>query len=91
MAAPPYDLQMPTAIRAEVDEVTAALVHRIAQSQGRSVEAFASAVIREAAEQEAELLNYAQPGLDDLDAGRSMTQDQFVAWLAERKSGTDSI
>ncbi|NNM77008.1 CopG family transcriptional regulator [Sphingomonas sp. ID1715] len=78
---------MTIAVTTELDDKTAAIVSRVVNAQGISVEEFAADAIREAAIHEAELLDFAQPGVDDLDAGRWVTHEELVQWLDERKPG----
>lgn len=72
------------AIRAELDDQTSALVKRIADSQGRSVEDFAADAIREAAEG-AELLELARVGEADFAAGRWITHEEMVEYIEDRR------
>ena len=75
---------MTIAIRAELDAQTSALVKRVADSQGRSVEEFAAQAIRVAAE-EAELLGLAQTGQADFSADRWISHEQMVEFLEFRR------
>lgn len=72
------------AIRMEFDADTSALVRRVADSQGRTVEEFAAHAIREAA-LEAELLSLAEAGKADFDAGRWISHEQMVNFLDDRR------
>ena len=80
----------PLSITADLDPETAALVARIAKEQGKSQEAFAADAIRDAVHQDAELIEFARAGVDDLDSGRWLTHEQMIEWLRQRKAGRAS-
>jgi predicted transcriptional regulator len=73
-------------ITARVDAETLSLVDKVAKAQGRSRSWFAARAIAAEAEREAEFLAFAQQGLDDLDAGRSITHDELVRRIEARRS-----
>ena len=80
-------MDRPASITADLDPETALLLARIAREQGRSQEAFAADAIRDALHEDAELIEFAKPGLDDLDNGRWLTHEQMMDWLQRRKAG----
>ena len=75
-------------ITARLDPDTLALVDRLAKAQGRSRSWFAARAIEVEARREAEFLDFVRQGLDDLDAGRSITHAELVRRIEARRDST---
>lgn len=56
-------------ITARLDPDTLALVDRVSKAHGRSRSWFAAQAIKQAAEQEAEILSFVQEGIDAIERG----------------------
>lgn len=79
-----------TPITTEVDAETLALIDSAANFSGVSRADFMVDAARRIAESRAEFQAFLQVGIDDLDAGRSITHEEFGRrirqWQAERKA-----
>jgi predicted transcriptional regulator len=75
----------PVVISARIDEATAALLDQVAVAQGRSRAWLVSRAVAEAVAREAAFLEFVQAGIDDFEAGRFLTHEQFVAEILERR------
>ncbi|WP_157220018.1 CopG family ribbon-helix-helix protein [Flavisphingomonas formosensis] len=73
-------------ITARLDVDTLALVDRIAGAHGRSRAWFAARAIRHAAEQEAELLEFLQKGIDAAESGDLIDHDAVFREIRARRT-----
>lgn len=72
-----------TAITAEVDDETLALVDRLARANGRSRASYAAEAIRRVAESEADLLAFVQVGIDAIERGDVVPHEEVMAKIDE--------
>jgi predicted transcriptional regulator len=75
---------MSSVITARVDDETIALVDRVAKAQGRSRAWFAARAIEAAARREAEFLAFVQEGIDSMERGELISQEEMDAWFDAR-------
>ena len=61
------------------------LLDRIASAQNRSRAWVIARAIERQAKEDSEFLDFLQEGIDDLDAGRTITHDQLVEQLKARR------
>ena len=73
-------------ITTRIDAETLALVDRIADAYGRSRAWFAARAIQRAAEQEAELLEFLQKGIDAADRGDLVDHDAVFREVRARRT-----
>ena len=73
-----------TAITTEVDAETLASIDNAASLSGLSRADFVANAISRQVEQTAEYLAFIQKGIDDLDAGGTLTHEQFAERLKGR-------
>ncbi|MGA1800347.1 hypothetical protein VH567_16390 [Sphingomonas sp. 4RDLI-65] len=74
----------PVSITTPLDPATLTMVEGIARYRGITEEEFAAEAIRKAAEYHTEMRAFIQAGIDDIDAGRSYTQEEVEAWFEAR-------
>lgn len=76
-------------ITTEVSSDVLATIQRMASEHGMSTERFAGEIVREAAEDEAELLAAIEQGRAEIARGDHLTHEQLIAelqrWKRERK------
>jgi predicted transcriptional regulator len=75
----------PVVISARIDEATAALLDQVAKAQGRSRAWLVANAVKRMAEEEAAFLDFVQKGVDDFEAGRYLTHEEFVAEISQRR------
>ncbi len=73
-------------VTARVSEETLALLDSIATREDRSRSWVAARALELHAQREAEFLAFAQKGIDDLDAGRTITHDELIDRIKARRS-----
>ena len=73
-------------VTARVDEATLAMLDSIAARQDRTRAWVVARALEVHARREAELLDFAQRGIDDLDAGRTITHDELIDRIKARRA-----
>jgi predicted transcriptional regulator len=73
-------------VTARVSEETLVLLDSIAARHDRSRAWVIARAVELHARREAEFLDFAQKGLDDLDAGRTITHDELIDRIKARQS-----
>ena len=73
-------------VTARVSEETLTLLDSIAEHHDRSRAWVISRAVEEHARREAEFLKFAQKGIDDLNAGRTITHEQLIDRIKARQS-----
>ena len=78
-------------------EITAALdpelragLDQVAAERGLTSAEYATEAIRRAVESDGDFLAFVQEGIDDLDAGRTLTHEQLAAAIKHRRSGREA-
>jgi len=75
-----------TAITAEFDADTLALIDNVASASGLSRVGFVADAARKMAERKSEFMAFLQKGIDDIDAGRVLTHEDLVEQLKRRRT-----
>ncbi|MEG3170941.1 hypothetical protein U1708_01815 [Sphingomonas sp. ZB1N12] len=68
----------------DLDAELLASLKAAAAWRGMSVDAYVRSVVDTATRMDIELAAFVQEGIDDIDAGRSYTQEQVEAWFEAR-------
>jgi predicted transcriptional regulator len=68
----------------DLDTASLASLKAAAAWRGMTVDAYVKSVIETATQMDIELAAFVQEGIDDIDAGRSYTQEQVEAWFEAR-------
>ncbi len=76
-----------TVISARIDAETSAQLDAIAQRADRSRAWLVAQAVQEFIDRDAELMAFVQPGLDDIAAGRIVTQEEMEAKFARLRKG----
>lgn len=76
-----YPAPVSRSVTADLDEATAALVDRLAQTRGVTPEAFAAEAVRRVAESEADFEAFVQVGIDAADRGEMVPHEVVMAEL----------
>ena len=71
-------------IVADLDAETMAVVERVAKRRGVTNSAFAAEAIRRVAESDDDFDAFLQAGIDQLDRGEIVSQDEMEAWFEEK-------
>ena len=73
-------------ISARIDADTAALLDKVAASRRRSRAWLVADAVKRMAEEEAEYLAFVQVGLDDIAAGRTISSEDMLAWIDQKRA-----
>ena len=68
----------------ELDTASLASLKAAAAWRDMTVDAYVKSVVKTATQMDIELAAFVQEGIDDIDAGRSYTQEQVEAWFEAR-------
>jgi predicted transcriptional regulator len=79
-------MSKPNLISARVSDDVLAKIDRLAAARDRSRAWIIAHLLEQAATKETEFLDFVQVGLDDLAAGRVVSQEDMEAWFKDRKS-----
>ena len=73
-------------ISARIDADTDALLDKVAASRRRSRAWLVADAVKRMAEEEAEYLGFVQVGLDDIAAGRTISSEDMLAWIDQKRA-----
>lgn len=79
-------MSKPVVISARIDAETAALLDKVAAARQRSRAWLVADAVKRMAKEEAEYLDFIKVGLDDIAAGRTITHDEMLAWIEEKRA-----